>query len=340
MHIEDCLDERGNASSFDTCSNSKYFRRVMERFGLSGCGTLLEQNGAGHVGLSHAEIEKLACEIDLLINIGGRAIPQSVPAAVGRRLYLDLDPGYTQIWKEQYGIDMNMRGHDVYVTVGLNLGKPDCPLPTCGIKWQTSLAPVVLDQWKTARLPGLSYTTIAEWRGFSPIEWGGVWYDQKAEEFLRLIDLPRRVSVPLELCLDIHPDEPDRPNLIDHGWRLEDPRNRTPTPDCYADYIFQSRGEFTAVKHTYAAGRTGWFSDRSACYLAAGRPVIIQDTGIGAYVPTGCGLLTFKDVETAANALNQVEQDYDRHAAAASEFACKYLDSDRVLGRLLQLAGL
>ena len=340
MQNEHCVDENGKSSPFYTCSNVEYFRRVMDRFGLSGCTTLLEQHGEGHVGLSHVDLERLAPEIDLLINIGGRALPQSIRAAVGRRIYIDLDPGYTQVWKERYGAHMNLDGYDLYVTVGLNIGKPECPLPTCGLKWETTLPPVVLDQWSTAQPPGASYTTVAEWRGFSPIEWRGVWYGQKAGEFLRLIDLPGRVSAPLELCLYVYPEEPNPPKLEEHGWHVVNPRNHTTTPDSYRDYIAHSRGEFTAVKHTYAFGRTGWFSDRSACYLAAGRPVIVQDTGIGTYLPTGAGLLTFTDVDSAAEAINHVESDYLQHAAAAESFAHEFLDSDLVLGRLLRLAGI
>jgi len=143
----------------------------------------------------------------------------------------------------------------------------------------------------------------------------------------------------LEICLLIGPDEPDLVTLEAHGWRLVSPRLHVATPDSYRDYIFGARGEFTCVKHAYAAGCTGWFSDRSACYLAAGRPVIVQDTGIGPYVPTGAGLLTFTDIDSAAAALDRVERDYALHAAAAVAFAREYLDSDRVLSRLLHLAG-
>src|SRR6266508_4106217 len=336
---EHCVDENGKSVPFYTCSNVEYFRRVMDEFCLSGCTTLLEQHGEGHVGLSHVDLERLAPEIDLLINIGGRPLPQSIHAAVGRRVYVDLDPGYTQIWRERYGAHMNLDGHDLYVTVGLNLGKSDCPLPICGLKWETTLPPVVLDQWSTAQPAGTSYTTVAEWRGFSPIEWRGVWYGQKADEFLRLIDLPRRVAAPLELCLCVYPNEPEPPKLEEHGWHIVQPHHHTATPDSYRDYIVHSRGEFTAVKHTYALGRTGWFSDRSACYLAAGRPVIVQDTGIGAYLPTGTGLLTFTDADSAAEAINHVESDYSQHAAAAEAFAHEFLDSDLVLGRLLRLTG-
>jgi hypothetical protein len=338
---DECKDDVDGAPvSFAVSANARYFRTVMEHFGLLNHAALLEWEGPGHVGLSWGELEKLAPEIDLLINGSGAVRLRSILSAVRRSLYLDVDPGYTQIWQEQYGVDMNLRGHDIYVTLGLNLGKPGCPLPTCGQDWHTTLPPVVLAEWRTTDPPGSAYSTVADWRGFGVVEWCGLWYGQKADEFLRLIDLPRRVSVPLELCLYIHPYDVDRAKLEEYGWRLVSPRHHVTTPDNYRNYIFASRGEFTAVKHGYAAGRTGWFSDRSACYLAAGRPVIIQDTGIGEYVPTGAGLLTFTDIESAAEAINQVESDYSRHAAAAAAFAREFLDSDLVLSRLLRLAGL
>jgi hypothetical protein len=255
-------------------------------------------------------------------------------------MYLDMDPGYTQLWQEQYGVDMNLHGHDIYVTVGLNLGEPDCPLPTCGIRWEKTLPPVVLEEWTTTQPPGRSYSTVADWRGFKPVEWRGVWYGQKADEFKRIIDLPHHVAVPLELCLFIHPDEQDRIDLERSGWCLVSPEVYAATPDVYRNYIFGSRGEFTAVKHGYAAGRTGWFSDRSACYLAAGRPVIMQDTGFSAYLPTGLGLMTFTDMNSAAEAIDSVQSDYSRHAAAAVSFAHEFLDSDVVLTQLLRLAGI
>jgi hypothetical protein len=340
LNPEDCINEDSNGSCFGASANARYFGLLMERFALAGHAALLEYAGRGHVGLSHREIEKLAPDMDLLLNISGHLHMKQVLKAVRRRMYLDMDPGYTQIWQERYGEDMNLAGHDLYVTVGLNLGNRDCPLPTCGVNWHHTLPPVVLDEWLEEKPPGKAYSTVADWRSFGPVEWRGVWYKQKADEFKRLIDLPRGAAIPLELCLLIHPGEQDRIELEQHGWQLVSPRVHAASPDSYHDYIIQSRGEFTVVKHGYAAGRTGWFSDRSACYLAAGRPVIMQDTGIGKYVPTGNGLLTFTDIVSAAEAIERVESDYSHHAAAANAFARKFLDSDVVLSRLLQLAGI
>ena len=340
LNPEDTVDNAWNTADFMLSANVRYFHEIVERFELAGQAALLQRNGPGYVGLSHADVERLAPDIDLLINGSGRLHAQSVLGAVRRRMYLDLDPGYTQIWQERHGADMNLKGHDVYVTVGLNLGEADCPLPTCGINWQKTLPPVVLGQWTTTQQPGETYSTVADWRGYSPIEWDGIWYKQKADEFKRIIEIPRRVPVPFELCLFIDTDETDCIQLEQHGWRLVSPAVHAANPDSYRDYIFGSRGEFTAVKHGYAAGRTGWFSDRSACYLAAGRPVITQDTSAGRHIVTGTGFITFNDLDTAVAAVAHVENDYASHAAAATAFAQEYLDSDIVLPRLLQLAGI
>jgi hypothetical protein len=339
LNADERIDDEWQQAAFSSSANARYFRQVMDQFHLADKSALLESDGPGYVGLSHAAIEEIAADMDLLINLSGRLQSAPILTAARRRMYIDLDPGYTQVWHEQYGADMNLQDHDVYVTVGLNLGEPDCPFPTCGIRWQKSLPPVVTDEWLTIRPPRSVYSTVADWRGFGPIEWRGVWYNQKADEFKRIIDLPQRVMAPLELCLLIDPDEPDLTDLERHGWELVSPSVCTVTIDAYRNYITSSRAEFTAVKGGYAAGRTGWFSDRSACYLAAGRPVIVQDTGIGRYLPTGLGLLTFADLDGAAAAIDAIENDYDRHALAAANFAREFLDSDIVLPRLLGLAG-
>jgi len=334
-----CVGEAWEPSPFAASANRRFFRSVMDQIGFAGRCSLLLQDSNESEGLGLAKVEELARDADLLLNMSGRFHLASVLDAVRRRAYLDMDPGFVQVWQEQYGVDMNLSRHDVHFSVGLNLGAADCPLPTCGIDWQPTLPPVVLDEWETTQPAGSSFTTVADWRGYGAVEWNGRWYGQKSEEFLKLLDLPHRSAAPLEICLAIHPDEEDRSRLLAHGWHLSEPSQQSATLDSYRDYIRRSRGEFTAVKHGYAAGNTGWFSDRSACYLAAGRPVIVQETGIRRFLPTGAGLLTFTTLDEAAAAIATVEADYPRHAAAALDLAREHLDSDRVLTRMLQRAG-
>jgi hypothetical protein len=331
-------DEEGNPVPFMESVNARYFGQVMERFDLGGRSGLLHAGSSAHVGLSREDIDQIAPDIDIFLNQFGSYA--AVLGRVRRSVYLDLDPGHTQIWQAQYGVDMGLRGHDLYLTIGLNLGEPDCPLPTCGIHWEKTLWPIVLSEWETEESPGSAFTTVANWRDYSWVEWQGTWYAQKAEAFKAVIDVPRRVSAPVEICLSIADSDPDVALIRENGWRLVSPGERAATADEYRRYIQSSRGEFSPVRPICSVGRSGWFSDRSGCYLAAGRPVVMEDTGLGKHVPVGLGLLTYTDTETAVQCLEAVQRDYARHASAAREFAREHLDSDRVLGRILALAGL
>jgi hypothetical protein len=334
---DECMDENLRPAPFMESANARYFRGIMERFGLGDRAALLEAGSAAHVGLSREDIAKVAADVDVFLNQFGSYT--AVLGRVRRSVYLDLDPGHTQIWQEKYGADMRLRGHDLYLTIGLNLGEPVCPLPTCGIHWEKTLCPIVLSEWATEDPPGAAFTTIANWRDYSWVEWDGVWYAQKAEAFKAIIDLPRRVSMPIEVCLSIDDSDPDLAPLRANGWRVVSPRERARDPESYRHYIRQSRGELSPVRPICSLGQSGWFSDRSGCYLAAGRPVVMEDTGLGRHVPVGLGLLTYKDAETAAQCLESVQREYARHAAAARDFAREHLDSDRVLTRILALAG-
>ena len=332
------MDETLTPAPFMQSANARYFRRIMERYGLGDRAALLEAGSSAHIGLSREDIATVAGDVDLFLNQFGAYT--AVLDRVRRSVYLDLDPGHTQIWQAGYGVDMRLRGHDLYLTLGLNIGEPGCPLPTCGIRWEKTLYPIVLSEWATGEPPGSAFTTVANWRDYSWIEWEGVWYAHKAEAVKAVIDLPRRVSMPIELCLSIADADPDLPGLRAHGWQLVSPVKRTADPDAYRHYIQRSRGEFSPVRPIYSLAKSGWFSDRSGCYLAAGRPVVMEDTGLGAHVPVGLGLLTYTDVESAVQCLEAVARDYARHAAAATAFAREHLDSDRVLARILALAGL
>jgi hypothetical protein len=332
------MDENLEPVPLMETANAGYFRQVTERFDLGDRAALLEAGSSAHVGLSREDIDRIAPDIDLFLNQFGAYT--AVLGRVRRSVYLDLDPGHTQIWQEQYGVDMRLRGHDLYLTIGLNLGEPGCPLPTCGIRWEKTLWPIVLSEWATEEPPGSAFTTVANWRDYSWIEWEGVWYAQKAEAFKAVINLPRRVSMPIEVCLSIADADPELALLGDNGWRLVSPRERAGDADSYRRYIQRSRGEFSPVRPICSLGKSGWFSDRSGCYLAAGRPVVMEDTGLGRHLPVGLGLLTYTDVETAAQCLEAVQRDYARHAAAALSFAREHLDSDRVLGRIMALAHL
>ena len=214
--------------------------------------------------------------------------------------YVDLDPGFTQAWHTA-GVDVGLDGHDDYVTVGTGIGRPHCAIPTLGFDWMPVLPPVALEWWSPRPLRGNAITTIANWRSYGPVECNGVRLGQKAHAFRPLIGLPSAVDAPCQLALLIHGgDQRDEHALIRHGWRIVDPARVAGTPARYRRFVRGSLAELGVAKHGYVVTRSGWFSDRSVCYLATGRPVVAADTGIGQVLPTGVGLLTFTDVEDRA----------------------------------------
>ena len=318
--------------------SADYFHDVCDRFDLRDRAALLVRGDTKTEGLSYDRLAAAAAGADLLLNISGMLRDEALLEPVARRVFLDLDPAFNQLWHAVEDIDMGFDAHDRFVTVGLALGEPDCPVPTCGRDWIKTLPPVHLADWHPSdAIATDAFTLIGNWRGYGSVTWNGVQYGQKAHSLRRLFELPERTAEPIVAALAIHPDEiPDRAALDRHGWTLADPREVAGTPDAYRSLVRGSRGELGVAKSGYVESRCGWFSDRSACYLASGRPVVAQETGFSRFVPTGAGLLPFTTVEHAAAALEAVSGDYAAHSAAARAFAQDALDSDVVLQRLLE----
>lgn len=317
--------------------NARYFREVMHTFGLEGASALVLAGTRETMGLSYEDLRKISRQADVLVNISGLLTDETLLAPVPVRLYLDLDPAFTQLWHFTQGIDLRLAGHTHYATVGLAIGSDGCAVPTGGLDWITTLPPVVLDRWPRAeRVSWQALTTVAHWRGYGSIEHDGVHYGQKAHSVRRLIDLPKRSAVRCVLALEIHPDEVvDVERLTVHEWQLVDPASVAATPDNYQEFVQGSWAELGVAKSGYVVSRSGWFSDRSACYLACGRPVIAQETGFGRWLPTGEGLLPFETTDDALAAIDQLRGAYDRHARAARAVAETCFDSDRVLASLI-----
>jgi hypothetical protein len=252
------------------------------------------------------------------------------------RVFLDIDPGFGQMWQE-LGLHTTFHGHDRYVTVGENLGQPCCTIPTCGIDWITTRQPIVLEHWPMSDGGGGSFTSIGAWRGpYGPIEYRGQTYGLRCHEFRKFLALPGMTGQAFELALDIDPAEANDLSLLrSGGWSLIDPQRVARTPADYQAYLRQSRGEFLVAKNMYVRSNSGWFSDRSICYLATGRPVVAQDTGLEKY-PVAEGLLLFSTPDEAAEAIRRVNADYALHCRAARRVAEELFDSDLVLNRLLR----
>lgn len=340
-----CVDAGGRPCDPAGSVNRRYLEAVMEDHGLGDHWALFDQRGESIAGLDRAEVEAVAAEAEVLFNHSGHLGEGRLRAAPRHRVYVDLDPAYTQVWADDASLSFSIAGHDTYVTVGLNLGSADCPLPSNGIDWIPTLPPVVLERWPQAPLPvgeSLRFTTVGTWRSpYGQLPVADRLAGGKHHEFRRVVALPERVEgAAFELALDIHDgDAADLEALRAAGWGVVSPREVAPTPDAFAAYLRGSGAELSAAQGAYVASRCGWFSDRTAAYLASGRPALVQDTGFAAVLPVGDGLLTFSDLAGAEEGARRIVADPAGHAAAARELARAHLDSDLILGRLLETVG-
>lgn len=319
-----------------------YFRDVMTGYGLGGSSTLLRPDGTTARGLSLAELGDLSAGAALLVNISGHLRQPQVTDRVPVRVFVDLDPGFTQIWdaSNQGG---NVEDHDFWFTVGENIGGADCLIPT-GRPWRPTRQPVVLADWPATPAPASGvarFTTVGSWRGaYGPVVHAGRTFGVKAHQFRRFLPLPQRAPGTYELALEIHPaDEKDRIALEEHGWCLTDVTRAAGDPWAFRRYVQESDAEFSVAQSMYVDTVSGWFSDRTVRYLASGRPALVQDTGFSRVYPTGEGLLAFTSLDDAVAGAKAILADYDGHCRAARALAEEWFAADRVLGRLCEEVG-
>jgi hypothetical protein len=341
----ECVDEEGAGVDFAASLNRSYFESVVGEFGLAGRSSLLCDGGSEAAGLGLEQVVERAADADLLVNISGHLSVERVLKGPRTSLYVDLDPGFTQAWHVDRGVPFSLSAHDRYASVGLNLGSPACPIPDCGIEWIPTLPPVVLERWPRREPPPgpTRFTTVATWRSpYGRLEIGGREMELKHHRFRRLVELPEKVAgAEFEIALDIHPgDAADLEALRAHGWKVVDPVAAAGTPRRFLEYVGASAAEFSVAQGVYADTASGWFSDRSAAYLASGHPALVQDTGLAAVLPPDGGPLAFDGLEDAAAAAERIGAELERQSEAARAFAVRHLDSDVVLGRLLGLLGI
>jgi hypothetical protein len=296
-------------------------------------------------GLTRRKAEDLLAHADAVLNVAGATRFAEEGLQVGRLVYFGTDPGVHEIAYAEG--DENVRTiveeHDECVTYGENIGLAECSIPPLPRLRARTRQPVLLDLWQDGAPARREFTTVGNWRqtGYDIDFKNETYYWSKHHEFLKFIDLPRRIEQSLELATglgNLHSEERDL--LECKGWKLTDALPLTADPWRYRDYVRTSRGEFTVAKDLNVRLRTGWFSERSACYLAAGRPVITQDTGFGSVLPTGEGLFAFNTIEEILAAFEAINSDYEKHSRAARGIAEEYFRAETVLAKLLQDLGL
>jgi hypothetical protein len=321
-----------------------YFEEVIDTWwSRDHAALLVESTLESAAGLDAGAVREIAGRADALITASAqyRREPYPLIGDIRPRVLIDSDPAYTHLWAADQDDPAEIFGeHDFYFTIGLKIGTPECHVPTLGLEWRPVVPPVVLDWWPQDRpLVRNRFTTIGTWRdSCGYIEFEDEMWGPKVEEFHKFIDLPRLAGEPIELALAIDHEDPDLDLLRDRGWVLEDPKV-VASATSFIDYIAGSAGEFTCANGAYVGTRCGWFPQRSACYLAAGRPVVLQDTGFEDVLPTGEGLFAVSDPEQAAAAIRAIRSDYDRHSAAARAVAHEHLDSSVVLRAMLDQVG-
>jgi hypothetical protein len=296
-------------------------------------------------GMDATSFVDVVTAADIFLNVSGAALLRDEYLASRRKVLIDTDPGWNHFrnyprWDDApntwYGT-AGWRSHDEYFTYAELIGRPECKLPLLGLNWQTTRPVVVPDRWQ-AEAPGDTWTTVMTWKNFDEtIEHEGLVYGTKELEFPKIEQVPGRVDARFEVAVGGASPPVDEWRRV--GWSVVDSVAVSRTASNYRSYIQRSRGEFSVAKNVYVATNSGWFSCRSVCFLAAGRPVVIQDTGFSQVIPTGMGILPFRSSAEAVRALERAEADYATHSGAARELAAREFGAERVLGELLDHVG-
>jgi hypothetical protein len=328
-----CYDPVRDVMSDDCAYGAAAVNDLLGRFGLQDRWCFVDARQHYH-GLSRPRIEDVMRTADLFVDMGthGAWLDE---ATGGIRVLLDGEPGFNQMKMEKRrSAGETLSAYDYYYTAGSNVDTARSSAPTAGLDWHHLWHPIVTEMFPIVPVDhDAAFTTVMNWQSHDPIEFNGRLYGQKDVEFEHFLDLPRRTRVPMEIA--VAGKHAPRQGLTDAGWAVRDAHAVTFSFDSFTDYIRRSRGEFSVCKHVFVATNSGWFSDRSAAYLASGRPVVMQDTGFSAHLPCGEGLVAVVTADEAAHAIDEITRDYERHSKKAREVAGDCLEAGKVLDRFL-----
>lgn len=335
----------------DASSCINHLQQVMHAFDFDGRWAYRDEASGSCFGLSEKEVKSVCRKADIFVNISCSTFLRDEYLSVPVRILIDSDPMFTQI---QYmsgqaftsgkpAMVELIQNHNYCFTFGENIGADDCLIPICGLQWHPTRQPVCLDHWCVASLPDKQhiFTTLMNWTAGKKLSYENKEWGQKDEEFIKIIHLPQLVPN-IKLTIGVGQTSPanggfPKETIQYYGWETVEPNQVAADWRQYSRFIGASTGEFSVAKQTYVKAKTGWFSCRSACYLASGRPVVVQDTGWSKFIPSGEGVLAFLDTESAVDALERVVADKQFHARKAREIAQEYFDSTKVLTHILEV---
>ena len=347
FYIEDSgrwvYDPRLNDLSPDASGNVDAVAPVLQAHGFGDRWSFRGNYPGGQsYGMTDEQRLQLYREADGFLNVTGAQEIRDEQRACKRRVYVESDPFASQVKvaKGDAGMIATLAAHDTLFTFGENIGAPDCGVPLEKFCWLPTRQPVALELWDHALPAGTTYNTITTWhnRGKDLEYRGQTWYWTKDREFEKFLELPRKCPARFELAATV--DAQVKARLQQHGWQQTDSIEISRGIDRYRGYIQQARAEFTVARDQYVRPNTGWFSDRSACYLAAGRPVITQETGFSNFLPTGKGLFGFNNLDDILRAVDCIESDYEGNCRAARAIAAEYFAAEKVVASLMERAGL
>ncbi len=324
--------------STDPTFGLAFLKRALKRVGLQNRYAYYDAHSDSWFGRSRSEALATLESADLLLDVSGIHPWRPWLAQVPMRVLIDTDPTFTQI-KHLNGHNQKdlIDRYQSFFTFGESIEPGFSTVPDDGLRWRTTRQPVHLPNWpQVPASRAQPYTTVMQWESYSAVEFMGRRFGMKRDSFQDFADLPHRVSVRLQLAIGgAHRNDDPRPDLRSRGWSVVNPLRIARTPWSFQRYLQASRGEWTVAKHAYVQTNSGWFSERSANYLASGRPVVTQETGFSRFIPTGEGLLAFSTIDEAVAAIETIESDYERHRKAAREIAVEYFDARNVLSKLL-----
>jgi hypothetical protein len=332
-----CFDPRTQSMTDDPATGTAFVADLLRRWGLEDRWCFVDAAGRYH-GADRARIEGVFGRADVFVDMGTHGSWAVESERTGCRVLLDGEPAFTQMKMElRRRSGAALPAYDLYFSTGQNVGTPACSAPDGGVSWRHVFHPVVIDLFEGSVPPGAALTTVMNWQSYDALEYDGRQYGHKDVEFPKFAGLPGKTARDLEVA--VSGEATPVAELTARGWKVSDAQAVTATFDSFRVYLQRSWAEFAVCKSGFVVTRTGWFGDRTAAYLAAGRPAVVQDTGFSDHLPCGAGLFAVTTEDEAADAIASIESDYGKHSRAAMEIAREYLDAKTVLAGFLAEAG-